>query len=198
MVKIQKTVKLDLSKVPPHKKAKAKRDVSEYIEEEMLVNLSAGKSIVKGEKFKKLNKEYAKEFKNGNRTPNLLLDGDMLDSLTVRPQKTDSVLIKIGSDQNDKADGHCNFSGKSNLPRRRFIPKGKQKFDSDVEKEIKRIVSSYAKKVSKPKPTQASAPPDIIPTSPIEVEPVSIDLGVGTLLESEFNLMFERFLDGKN
>jgi len=199
--KIEASIELDLSKVPDNKKSKAKRDVAEYIEEETLVNLAAGKSIVKGERFKKLNKEYAKEFKNGNTTPNLLLDGDMLDSFTVRPEKTDSVLMKIGARQRGKADGHCNFSKESKLPQRRFIPNPdeNQKLKSNVDKEIKRIIKGYSeqvKKVGRPPAPDIPVTPTDIPVKPVEVEPVSIDLGVGTLLESEFNLMFE--IDGKN
>jgi len=187
--KVQKKYKLDLSKVPEYKKPKVKREVSEYLEEEMLVNLASGKSIVKGETFKKLSKPYADAKKSGNRTPNLLLDGDMLDSLTIRPMKDDNVLIKVSANQNDKADGHCNFSGQSKLPRRRFIPGKSQGFKPDVEAEVKRIIKSYSEQV-KTKSVKREIDPFTVNQLPKASPPVAVELDIKDQLTKELDAYF--------
>lgn len=103
-----------------------------------------GKSPVDGEgSFKKLNKQYANDEKQGNRTPNLTLEGDMLaeDSFKWKFTK-DGIEIGVFKDnQVDKADGHNkHFSRKGNLPKRRFVPKKSQRYIKDIRDEIKDII----------------------------------------------------------
>ena len=109
--------------------------------DEILREVSQGKSPVSGEgSFKKLNPDYAEENKGGDRTPSLDLEGDMLNALDFK-NTTDGVEIGIfNRSEVPKADGHNNFSGQSQLPRRRFIPGEKQKFKQFIDRGIKRIV----------------------------------------------------------
>ena len=190
--KIQKKYKLDLKGVPLKDRAKAKADVAEYLEEEIQVTVASGKSPVEGESFKRLSKKYADEHKDGDRTPNLFLDGDLMDSLRVEPQKGNEVLISVSEDQNDKADGHCNFSGRSKLPRRRFIPGKDQGFKKDIENTVRRIVSEYAKQELKPaKPIKHEAPVIEDPN------PVSFSFDVKTMILDELGLELDEYLDGQ-
>jgi len=82
--------------------------------------------------------------KGGYRTPNLELEGDMLDALTF---ETTSSGITVGifedSGQADKADGHNNFSGKSKLPLRRFIPKSDEEFKGSINTGVRQILNRY-------------------------------------------------------
>jgi|18_taG_2_1085343.scaffolds.fasta_scaffold00339_23 hypothetical protein len=109
----------------------------------MLLNLGDGKSPVANRgSFKKLNKEYAKEEKGGDTNPNLDLDGDLLNALTSKNKKGDKIEIGIfKAGEQGKADGHNNFSGKSTLPTRRFIPSEREKFKKSITVGIKQIIN---------------------------------------------------------
>ena len=138
---------MNLSKVPESQKSLVLDDVGEFLVTSILRKVSEGKSPVDGfGSFEKLNKKYAKDFKSGDRTPNLELTGDLLDSLEYRASGEE---LEIGYFDNasektlGKADGHNNFSGKSQLPTRRYIPKGDETFISSIQNEIENIVSEY-------------------------------------------------------
>jgi hypothetical protein len=141
---IAKKITLDLTGIPTSKKSEVKQEVGDFVRDEILREVAQGKSPVSGEgTFARLNKDYAKNEKGGNTTPNLELDGDMLDALEYRNTRDG---IKIGifkSSEVPKADGHNNFSGDSRLPQRRFIPEEDQSFKSRIEKGIQRIVDEY-------------------------------------------------------
>ncbi len=80
-------------------------------------------AVSKRGKWARLSKEYAKDKKKGNRTANLKLTSEMLGSLDTKKLAGRNVLrTAVSEDENEKADGHCNFSGNSKLPERRFIP----------------------------------------------------------------------------
>lgn len=114
--------------VPRSRKAEARAAVADYVREEVLSTVGGGASPVAGEKWKRdLSPKYkAKKAKFSSAGfANMELHGDLLDSVEV-VVKGSKLRLKVGEDQNDKADGHCNFSGKSKLPRRRFIPNGKE------------------------------------------------------------------------
>lgn len=87
-------------------------------------------------KFKALTRKYReiKKSKGGSGNPDLFLSGDMLDALKGKKSGTEIALGIVGK-QGDKADGHCNFSGESELPLRRFIP-----FEGDGETFKKPII----------------------------------------------------------
>jgi hypothetical protein len=133
---------LDLSKVPTSQKAKVKNDVGEFVVNEILRFVETGNSPVEGRgKFKSLNPEYAENEKGGNRTPNLELQGDMLDSLTHQNRSGDSIEIGIWGKEAPKADGHNNFSGESRLPVRRFIPDEDEAFKANIQAGIRDIIA---------------------------------------------------------
>jgi hypothetical protein len=66
----------------------------------------------------------------------------MLNSLDYKVQGEKIELGIFGEDA-PKADGHNNFSGKSSLPQRRFLPGEGQEFKSDIKRLVKETVESY-------------------------------------------------------
>lgn len=138
--KITKKIKLDLKGVK--NKAEVKAEIGEFVVNEMLEKLSAGKSPVVGEEFEQLNKKYADANKGGNQTPNLELFGDMLDALTFKNTKEGIEVGIFKKSELDKADGHnkWNWSNNRRIPKRRFIPKKSQEFVKEIKDGIKQIV----------------------------------------------------------
>lgn len=136
--------------MPRNRHSQIKKDVGEFIISEMLLALSDGKSPVSGHKFKKLNKQYASEMKDGDTTPNLELEGDLLDALISKNRAGDKIEVGVfKKKEQGKADGHNNFSGNSNLPTRRFIPNESEKFKRHINNGIKQIISD-AKEIRQP------------------------------------------------
>jgi len=89
-----------------------------------------------GRAFKPLSKSYAKykQAQGNSPVPNLELDGDMLDALDYRITP-DGIELGVFGAQAGKADGHCDFSGDSNIPTRRFLPEdslGRYQRDVDM------------------------------------------------------------------
>ena len=154
-----KTIKLDLSEIPRNNRARVKKEIGDFVVNEILFNLGDGKSPVANRgKFKKLNKDYAKDEKGGDTNPNLELDGDMLDALTSQNRKGD--IIEVGifkAKEQGKADGHNNFSGKSKLPTRRFIPSERENFKRSIDKGIKQIISDN-KQIRQPEQDETIIP----------------------------------------
>jgi hypothetical protein len=122
---------------------KVKRDVGDYLVEQIYKTTSAANSPVSGESFPPLSKEYAKEKQRqgGSGKPDLTLQGDMLDALEASPT-ADGVEVGIYGDQAWKADGHLKFSGEENgIPKRRFLPGEGQQFTSDIQGEVEKIIA---------------------------------------------------------
>jgi len=140
----QKEIVLDMSNVPRDQRSDLKDEVGQFVVDSILEKLSSGKSPVEGESFQKLDKDYASKFKGGNRTPNLELDGDLLESLGFRNTRDGVAVGILSASQRPKADGHNNFSGDSKLPTRRFIPGSDQSFKKEIESGIQNIVDKYA------------------------------------------------------
>lgn len=140
-----KIIKLDLSQIKGRaEKAIVKKEIGDFIINEILLSVSNGKSPVAGfnKPFKKLNSKYAKEHKGNNRTANLELEGDMLDALISKNKAGDKIEIGIfAKKQQGKADGHNNLSGESNLPTRRFIPDENENFKRFINNGINQIIS---------------------------------------------------------
>lgn len=109
-------------------KSEIARDVADLILTEVLEHMADGKSPVTGRKFTKLNKDYAtlKSSEGGTvlagRGSNLELDGGLTSAIRVRKQGDGMLRLTLLSGEQPKADGHNNFSGKSRLPRRPFVP----------------------------------------------------------------------------
>ena len=123
MLQIQKTLNLNLSDIPEENRKAVKQEVGEYLVNETIRYMEEGRSPVAGEQpWSKLDKDYAAEEHNGDRTPTLNATGRLRESLQFR-STDDGVEIGIfHKSQQGKADGHNNFSGKSQLPQRRFVP----------------------------------------------------------------------------
>lgn len=137
---VSKEIKLNLSGIPDDQHDDLKEEIGQFVVNEILRNVAQGKSPVKGESFKKLSLKYAQEQKQGRRTPNLNLEGDMLAALKFDPTPA-GIKVGIFGDEADKADGHNKHHGNNkSLPRRRFIPKGYQNFKPEITNEIKSIL----------------------------------------------------------
>ena len=141
---IQKTLNLDLDGIPQDRRKEAKEEVGEFLVNESIRYMEEGKSPVAGERpWRKLNKEYAQEEHAGDRTPTLNLTGRMRDSFQFR---TTNDGVKIGifhKSQQSKAEGHCHFQGKSELPRRRFVPSSEQNYKAEIMANVERILEGY-------------------------------------------------------
>lgn len=134
---------LELDKVPAKLRPRVRREVGEFLLEQTLVSLGEGKTPVsRGEYKRSLSKEY-REFKSEsgrNSFADLEFEGDLKDSFKFR--STDKG-IKIGhfGKEAGKADGHNNFSGKSTLPRRQYLPEKDQSYKRNIQTEIDRIIA---------------------------------------------------------
>ena len=134
---------LDLSQIPDNRQDQAKQDVGEFIRDEILRFVSSGRSPVAGRTFDKLDPNYANKYKGGNRTPNLELEGDMLDSLEFELTSTGIEIGIFDEEQQGKADGHNNFSDDSKLPTRRFIPDENEDFNGRIMTGVRQILNRY-------------------------------------------------------
>ena len=119
-------------------------DIGELLVGQILEACADSKSPVTGRAFHKLSKEYAKkkQAEVGSKDPNLDLNGEMLDALDFKIVGDKIDLGVFGSDA-PKADGHNNFSGKSKLPERRFLPGEGQGFTSDIDELISDTIKAY-------------------------------------------------------
>lgn len=150
VTEVSKLIALDLSGVPDNKIAEVKKEVGDFLIESILRDVGDGKSPVQGERFKRLSKDYADEFKGGNTTPTMQLFGDLLDSL--RAEDAGGSFIKIGhfGEQAPKADGHNQLSLEAKIwaagrdfPKRRYIPAEGQSFKRSIERGIEEIIEGY-------------------------------------------------------
>lgn len=197
---ISKEIKLDIGGLPSNLKQAIKTEVGEFVTDEILRSVSKGTSPVAGRgRFKILNNEYAKDEKGGNRSPNLELDGDMLDALTFKNTSSNSNSIKVGifsGKQVPKADGHNDFSGDSKLPTRRFIPNDKDReiFDKRIEDGIDRIVEEHKGRL--PQSEQSVTVLGRPRTSERISE--STEVRVGDLIEgNSFDALLAEYLNGQ-
>lgn len=144
--KIQKTIKLNLTGIKRTDRKEAIEDAKEALLTGVLDYVSSGTSPVSGHgKFKALSKEY-KKIKakiSGSKKPNLELYGDMLDALEVVDKGNRLTIGVFNEEEAKKADGHNNFSGKSKLPLRRFIPTEKENFKQDIIRVIDEVLDEY-------------------------------------------------------
>ena len=181
--KIAKEIKLDLSDVPRNQRSQVKQEVGNFVVEEILRSVSSASTPVSGGKYKAtLSKDYADEEKGGNRTANLELEGDMLDSLEFKNTREGVEVGIFKASEVPKADGHNNFSGKSKLPTRQFIPKENEKFKRNIEKGIKDIVNEF--KVS-PEPRIPSTSDLFRTVSTLQADEVATTIAVNELFDSE-------------
>lgn len=129
--------------VPRSAREEIAQAVGEFLIEQTQVKLAQGQSPIQGHgKFRKLSKEYAalKMDEVGNAEPNLEASGEMRDELTFRTTANGIEIGVIGPSA-PKADGHCNLSGESQLPTRRFLPDVGEAYDSEIQTQVKEIIA---------------------------------------------------------
>lgn len=130
------------AKVPKELKGEISKEVGEYLKEQILTYVASSSTPVSGASYKSsLSKSYAKFKKSevGNTLANLELTGEMLDQLDYRVTSA-GVEVGVYGSSARKADGHNNFSGSSDLPERRFLPKEGEAFKAQITKEVTRII----------------------------------------------------------
>lgn len=128
--------------LPSSVKDDIKDEVGDYLKEQILSSIGDLKSPIAGQGWPKLSKEYAKDKQARGfvPAPNLEVSGELLNSLDVKPT-TKGIEIGVFGSAAERADGHNNFSGKSKIPTRRFLPEVGQKFKGDIQKEIDKIIN---------------------------------------------------------
>lgn len=136
----------ELKGVSKNDKDQLKEEIGELLVEQILESLADVQSPVQGGRYKgTLSKSYAKKKmeETGSKDPNLDLTGDLISSIDYRI-KGDSIQIGVFDAENaGKADGHNNFSGKSKLPTRQFLPQEGQTFRSDIRSLVSETVDNY-------------------------------------------------------
>lgn len=130
-------------KIKNKDKPSALREIQDIVLNGVFTRVLSGSSPVSGESFPKLTRKYADSKKGGDRTPDLNLTGEMLSSLRVQKKRGNTLRLTVLTDQQPKADGHNNFSGKSKLPRRRFIPEEDQTFKREIIDGIRSAIRSF-------------------------------------------------------
>lgn len=130
---------LRFNKLDEEDQDQAVKRVANYLKEQVLTDVGNARSPISGKKFPGLNPKYKKlKSKKAKPIANLELTGDMLASFKYEI-KGNEIELGIFGGEADKADGHCNHSGASKLPNRRFIPKD-EKFRKGIEDNVKRII----------------------------------------------------------
>jgi hypothetical protein len=135
---VSKEIKLDLPDLPKSVERSIKEEVAEFVITSVLEYVGDGRSPVTGQQFKQLSKDYADEEKGGRRSPNLDLEGDMLNSLTWKSTKAGISVGIFDSSQTPKAFNH---NTGDTLPKRQFIPTPRQSFVGNIEEGVRRLVN---------------------------------------------------------
>lgn len=147
-----------LEGVPIERRSAAKVEVANFLRNEVLRRLSEGTSPVGGEgRFPILDPDYATNEKGGVRTSNLELEGDLKDSLIVRPEAGSFIKYGHEGSQVPKSDGHNQISLKAKtwaretgFKKRRYIPDNGQTFDRGITREITTILNSFRETINNP------------------------------------------------
>jgi hypothetical protein len=119
-------------------KRKVLREIVDYLLNQVPGDMDSQRSSVSGRQWKGLSKEYAS--RKGSNKADLELTGKLKESFSVSIRDNNTVRVEF-TDQ-DKADGHNNFSGKSKLPLRQSIPNESkdQTFRRGILKDIEEII----------------------------------------------------------
>lgn len=131
-------------KLPEGVKDRIRDEVGTFLVEESLVALSESKSPLIGESIPALKKgNYRKKKMDelGTNRADIQFSGETLDEFTFTPTK-DGIKIGVFGDRAVVADGHNNLSGKSSLPRRRWIPDSEQNYKTAIQKEVNSIIAT--------------------------------------------------------
>lgn len=140
------SVELDLfegKRLTGQTKARIREEVGEYLVEQTLASMGGKKSPIAGApSFPPLSKNYKKRKLQevGSGEANLEFDGQMKDEIDYE-RTPDGIKIGVFGDRAGAADGHNNLSGKSQLPRRQFLPDEGQTYKANISREVDRIVA---------------------------------------------------------
>lgn len=135
----------EISALKKEQRLELLEQIGELLVEETLASVADSRSPVNGGEFKStLSKAYAKKKleETGSDEANLDLTGSMLSSLDYRIVGDLIELGVYGSDAS-KADGHNNFSGKSKLPPRQFLPDEGESYNSNISSLINQTIQNY-------------------------------------------------------
>jgi len=122
--------------------------IKEFIRSQVIADMDKKVSSVDGTTFQRLSKKYKKLKQAAGKPgiPNLEFDGDLKNAIQVVHAGDGMLKIKVREGpQADKADGHCNHSGDSDLPPRRFIPAKKQSFREPINKKMASLIKGMVK-----------------------------------------------------
>lgn len=111
------------------------KSMAEYVLTQVVQTVGDGRSPVAGGSWKRsLSKDYkaAKVKQGGNPYADMILYGDLLTNLDCVVTRDGNLELRNTGKEAAKADGHNNFSGKSSLPLREYIPKEGQTFKRDI------------------------------------------------------------------
>lgn len=144
-VKITGLKKLEAKylKMLPDARSKWAKEMKATIVDILVEKITSGNSPVSGQnRYKKYSPEYAKH--KGRSAPVDLVDsGDMLNNMRARQTAQKTVVVEFpNKDQNAKASYHN--SGSGNMPKRKLLPTGKERFKADI---MARIVQALRKAV---------------------------------------------------
>ena len=143
---------LGLNKIPVDQRRGTKKDIAEFLINEIARFTADTKSPVQGESWKSTldsstpgGKRYIKE--KGTNKANMRLDGDLMESLGWR-STADGVAVGIMDPAlRPHADGHNHHTAASvraTPPRRRFIPGNDQQFRSTIISQVRDIIDLHA------------------------------------------------------
>ena len=104
----------------------------------------AAKSPFRGQAWPGLTEAYKKLKKAEGRgtKANLEFSGDMLDALEFK-RTSSGIKLQITGSTAPQADGHNNFSGKSSIPTRKFLPEKGDQFAGSVRSDIDKIIAEH-------------------------------------------------------
>lgn len=134
----------DLSGLSKAEKTEVLEIIGETIIDQILLSCADETSPVDGRQFKPLSRKYAilKKAETGSTDANLDLNGEMLNALDYNVSGSKIEIGVFGSDA-PKADGHNNFSGKSKIPTRQFLPREGQDFTSHINSIVEDTINTY-------------------------------------------------------
>lgn len=147
---VWKELKLDLPDfLDEGEREELNAEIGDYLVTAMLDMIADGHSPVAGAgNFKNLTEKYADREKGGDQTPNMEMEGDLLNSLTF---EADAYSVKVGFwDESEaiKAYGHITgFKGhpwlEGKVTPRKLLPNAKEKFNSEIQEGIDQLIEEF-------------------------------------------------------
>ncbi len=140
------SIDLELGDLPAATQRIIKEEIGELIVLEALMAMGEAKSIVQGESFPRLSKNYKskKVAEGGSSAPDLEVSGGLKDALTFKATD-DGIDVGFFGAKADHADGHLKFSGRENAtPQRRFLPGEGQTLKSNILQKVEDIIAHHS------------------------------------------------------